>query len=70
MSQKQYTTIEVAEKAGVPRATLHFWMATGKIAAPAIQLVGNRAARLWSDADLERIRKLKGTLKPGRPKKK
>jgi DNA-binding transcriptional MerR regulator len=71
MSRTGYTTVEVAKKAGVPRATLQFWIATGKIAAPAIRLVEDKAARYWSDQDLEKIRKLKGTLKPGpKPKKK
>jgi DNA-binding transcriptional MerR regulator len=65
MNRKRYSTVEVAKKAGVPRATLQFWIATGKIPAPAIQLLENKAARYWSDQDLERIRRLKGSLKPG-----
>lgn len=65
MNRKRYTTVEVAKKADVPRATLQFWIASGKISAPPVRLVDGKAVRLWSDADLWRIRKLKGTLKPG-----
>lgn len=65
MNRKRYTTVEVAKEANVPRATLQFWIASGKISAPKVELVNGKAVRFWSDADLERIRKLKGTLKPG-----
>jgi hypothetical protein len=65
MSPKRYTTVEIARESHVPRATLQFWIASGKISAPAVQLVGGKAVRFWSDADLGRIRKLKGTSKPG-----
>jgi DNA-binding transcriptional MerR regulator len=65
MNRKRYTTVEVAREADVPRATLQFWIASGKISAPPVRLVEGRAVRLWSDTDLWRIKKLKGTLKPG-----
>jgi DNA-binding transcriptional MerR regulator len=65
MSRRRYTTVEVAREANVPRATLQFWIASGKISAPEVKLVDGKAVRFWSDADLGRIRKLKGTLKPG-----
>jgi hypothetical protein len=65
MGRKRYTTVEIAREADVPRATLQFWIASGKISAPAVQLVDGRAVRFWRDADLGRVKKLKGTLKPG-----
>jgi DNA-binding transcriptional MerR regulator len=65
MNQKRYTTVQVAKAADVPRATLQFWIATGKISAPTVRLIEGKAVRLWTDADVSRIRKLKGTLKPG-----
>jgi DNA-binding transcriptional MerR regulator len=68
MSPKRFTTVEAAAAAGIPRATLQHWIKTGKITAPVVRLVGGRAARLWTGAQTERIRRLKGTLKPG-PKK-
>jgi len=69
MSRKLYTTVEVAKAAGVPRATLQHWFRTGKISAPPIRLRRNRAVRLWTDAQMKRIRTLSGTFKSG-PKKK
>jgi excisionase family DNA binding protein len=65
MSRKLYTTVQVAKAANVPRATLQFWIASGKISAPRVRLIGGRAVRHWTEADVERIRKLKGTLKSG-----
>lgn len=68
MSQKLYTTVEVAKMTKIPRATLQYWIATRKISAPRVRLVKGRAARLWSAAQVEKARELKGTLRPG-PKK-
>jgi DNA-binding transcriptional MerR regulator len=69
MSRKFYTTVEVAKAAGVRRPTLQHWIKTGKISAPPVRLCCNRAVRLWTDAHLNRIRKLHGTFTSG-PKKK
>lgn len=68
MSRKLYTTVEVSKAAGVKRPTLQHWIKTGKISAPAVQLRRNRAVRLWTHAQMKRIRKLSGTFKSG-PKK-
>ena len=65
MGKKLYTTADVVKVAGIPRATLQFWVATRKISAPKVQLRGGKAVRLWTEADIERVRKFKGTLKPG-----
>lgn len=69
MSRKLYTTVEVAKAAGVPRATLQHWVKTGKILPPPVRLRRNKAVRLWTDAQKERIRRLRGSFKSG-PKKK
>jgi DNA-binding transcriptional MerR regulator len=68
MKPKHFTTVEVAAAAGIPRATLQHWIKTRKITAPAVRLIGGRAVRMWTEAQTERIRQLKGTLKSG-PKK-
>jgi DNA-binding transcriptional MerR regulator len=68
VSRRLYTTVEVAKAAGVNRATLQYWIKTRKISAPRVQLRGNRAVRLWTDAQMKRIRTLSGTFKSG-PKK-
>lgn len=62
---KLVVTSEAAKAAGVPRATLQHWIRTGAVRAPAIRLVENRAARLWSAAQIREIGKLKGRLRPG-----
>jgi hypothetical protein len=64
------TTYEVAKKTRIPRATLQHWIATGKVAKPRLTLRGGKAVRLWSDAQVEKARELKGTLKPGPQAKK
>jgi len=69
MVPETYTTLEVAKMTGIPRATLQFWIATKKIPAPRLKIRGGKAVRLWNNAQIEKARELKGTLKPG-PKKK
>jgi DNA-binding transcriptional MerR regulator len=68
MSRKTYTTVEVAKMTKIPRATLQFWISTRKISAPGVRLVKGRAVRLWNEAQVQKARELKGSLKPG-PKK-
>jgi hypothetical protein len=65
MSRKLFTTVEAAAAAGVPRATLQNWIKTRRIRARSVRLVGGKATRFWTKAHVERIRQLKGTLKPG-----
>ena len=70
VSPELYTTVQVAKMTKIPRATLQFWVRTRKIDAPRVKLVKGKAVRLWSLAQLEKVRELKGTLKPGPKKKK
>ena len=70
MSLKTYTTGEAAKQIGVSRQTLHTWIATGKISAPKPIERGKMPIRLWTKADIEKTRKFKGTLRPGRRAKK
>lgn len=65
MSPKTYTTGQAAAAAGVPRTTLQHWIKSNKIPAPAVRLINGRAVRSWNDAQVTKIRKMKGTLKPG-----
>jgi DNA-binding transcriptional MerR regulator len=69
VSRKLYSTVEVAKAARVLRSTLNYWIKTGKISAPPVRLRDNRAVRLWTHAQMKRIRALSGTFKSG-PKKK
>jgi hypothetical protein len=65
MRSKLFSTVEVAEEIGVPRATLQYWIKQRKLAVPKTRLRGGVAVRLWTVAEVEKARKLKGTLKPG-----
>ena len=60
-----YTTTEAAAKIGVSRQTLHAWIEGGHVTAPKLVEVGQRPIRLWTIADIERVKKFKGTLKSG-----
>ena len=62
------TTSEAASQSGIARVTLQRWLKTGKILNPPKILVGKdgRAVRLWSSADIARLRKLaKETYREG-----
>lgn len=65
MKQTLLSTVEVAKATGVPRSVLQHWIKTGKIAAPRMRIVGNKAARFWTPAQVNQIRRMKGRLKPG-----
>jgi predicted site-specific integrase-resolvase len=65
MKQRLLNTHEAAAAAGVHRPTLQFWIKSGKIAAPPVQLLDGKAVRLWTAAQIREIRKLKGRLRPG-----
>ena len=57
MSPKLYTTREVAQHAGISRQTLQAWIANGKIKAPAV--IKAAGVRLWTDAELSKVLKVK-----------
>jgi excisionase family DNA binding protein len=70
MSPRTYTTGEAADQIGVSRQTLHFWIGSGKIRAPKPIEHGETAIRLWTKEDIDKVRKFKGTLRPGPKSKK
>jgi predicted DNA-binding transcriptional regulator AlpA len=53
------STIEVARKVGIDKATLERWLANGKVARPKPLRIGSKVFRHWSDVDVERVRKFK-----------
>lgn len=66
MAVKTYSTETVAKRIGVTRQALHNWIAAGRIAAPAeVEMGQQRSILLWTESDIERALRLKGTLKPG-----
>jgi DNA-binding transcriptional MerR regulator len=56
---KSYSTSEAAKKCGVHHITLQRWVSGKKINAPRKTRVGGIVVRLWSDSDLEQVRKFK-----------
>jgi len=70
---KKYSTVEVAKLVGVSRDTLHRWIREKKVSAPPAESFGGFRVRLWTAADIERIKKYKVDRfwgKGGREKKK
>jgi len=64
---KVFSTLEAAAKIGVTRQTLYSWIAAGVIEAPKPIRAG---VRLWTQNDIDRAAKAKGTLRPGPKRKK
>jgi predicted DNA-binding transcriptional regulator AlpA len=56
---KTYSTRETAKKLGVSLMTLQRYIADGNwIKAPKVKQLGRVKARIWSDRDVERAKKL------------
>jgi excisionase family DNA binding protein len=69
MNPKLYTTREVAKRAGISRQTLQTWIADKKCKAPAV--IRAAGVRLWTEADLAQVLKVKPRNYPrnAKPKK-
>jgi len=70
MSPKTFTTSQAAKQIGVSRQTLQAWIASRGIKAPELIGSGKATLRLWTNADVARAKKFKGSLRAGRPAKK
>jgi len=55
----KYSTSQVATKIGVHRLTLIRWLLDGKIEEPERVKQGGVDLRLWTDRDVERVRRYK-----------
>jgi DNA-binding transcriptional MerR regulator len=68
---KARATLEVAKLVGVGKTTLLTWLREGRVAEPRRISQGGVEVRLWSDRDVERVRKYKeGHFRKGRGRKK
>ena len=56
---KRYSTSEVARKLKVHQITLQRWISQRKIRAPRKVKVGKIVVRLWTQADLARVKRYK-----------
>ena len=52
-------TQQAAHAAGITVMTLHRWTVAKKLKVPKLRIRNGRAVRLWGNADLDRLRKLK-----------
>lgn len=57
MKQELYTTGQAAKKAGISRQTLQAWISAKKIKAP--EVIKNAGVRLWTEADLKKLKAAK-----------
>jgi excisionase family DNA binding protein len=68
-----YSTIQVSELLGITSDTLHRWIREGRIEAPSLQSLGRMRVRIWSEEQVEAVRKYKAEhyhKKPNRKKRK
>lgn len=56
---KPLTTRYAAKKAGLSLITLQRWIAEGKVRPPRLQILNGRAARVWDEDSVARLRQIK-----------
>lgn len=59
MKMKVYSTSQAAKIAGISRVTLERWIRDGKVKKPSALGNGPGNARLWTEPEVERVRKYK-----------
>lgn len=62
----EYSSHQAAKKLGIAAPTLSKYIRTGKIPAPKLARSGGMTIHFWTDADIERVRKLLPKIKNGR----
>ena len=68
---KGQNTAQVAKLLGIAKGTLLRWLYDGVLAEPKQVNVAGVNWRFWTDADIERARKVKATMRRGpKPKRK
>ena len=63
---KSYSTREAAKKLGISFASINRYIADKKVPLPPLAKVGGVTVRLWSEADIERVRALLPKIANGR----
>ena len=59
LTMKTYSTLQVSKMVGVHKITLIRWLLSGKVPEPRRITNGGVDARVWTDRDVERVRKYK-----------
>jgi predicted site-specific integrase-resolvase len=74
---KTYSTVKVTRMLGIGWSTLHRWIVEEKVKAPPVESFDGFRVRLWTEEDIEKIRKYKaghywglGSKKPRKKQKK
>ena len=62
----KFSTREAAQKLGIGHSTLAHYVDEGKVPAPERIATGNRIVHIWTEQDIERVRKVLPTIKNGR----
>lgn len=63
---KRYSTRDVARRLGIGFTSINRYITAKKIPAPPLIEVGSVSARLWTEDDVERVRKLLANIANGR----
>jgi predicted DNA-binding transcriptional regulator AlpA len=63
---KTYSTRQAAQRLGISFPSLNRYIGANKIPVPAVTELGTARVRLWTDADIERVRELLPKIANGR----
>jgi excisionase family DNA binding protein len=61
-----YSTREAAKRLGIPYTTLATYLAAGKIPSPKAEITGRTTTQIWTEAEIEHVRKLLPKIANGR----
>jgi predicted site-specific integrase-resolvase len=63
---KYYSTHDAAKRLGIPNSTLANYVSVGKIPAPQAVSTGKTTTHIWTDDEIEHVRKLLPKITNGR----
>jgi hypothetical protein len=67
----EYSTAQAARHLKIGYATLHRWIASGKLKPPKLRKIGGVSVRMWGREDIQRARAFKALFyRKGRGRKK
>jgi hypothetical protein len=67
---KTYSTIQVAGLLDITSGTIHRWIREGAVQAPPVQSLAGMRVRLWTEEDVEIVRKYKAENYQKKPNRK